>query len=56
MEEFGSHRMTPATQRAGTGPRKHKDRARRIDLAVAAMMAHAAASTVEPAPQMFVFD
>jgi hypothetical protein len=35
----------------------NKDSARRIDLAVAAVvMAFAAASTVEPGPQMFVFD
>jgi phage terminase large subunit-like protein len=36
--------------------KEHKDSTRRIDLAVAAVMAHAAASTAEPGPQLFVFD
>jgi hypothetical protein len=36
--------------------KEHKDSTRRIDLAVAAVMAFAAASTVEPGPQLFVFD
>jgi hypothetical protein len=36
--------------------KEHKDSTRRIDLAVAAAMAFAAASTVEPGPQLFVFD
>ena len=36
--------------------KEHKDSTRRIDLAVAAVMAFAAASTVDPRPQLFVFD
>jgi len=36
--------------------KEHKDSTRRIDLAEAAVMAFAAASTVEPGPQLFVFD
>ncbi len=36
--------------------KEHKDSTRRIDLAVAAVMAFAAASTVEQAPQLWVFD
>jgi phage terminase large subunit-like protein len=36
--------------------KEQKDSTRRIDLAVAAVMAHAAASTVEPGPQLFMFD
>jgi hypothetical protein len=36
--------------------KEHKDSTRRIDLAVAAVMAFAAASTVEVGPQLFVFD
>ena len=36
--------------------KEHKDSTRRIDLAVAAVMAFAAASTVETGPQLFVFD
>jgi phage terminase large subunit-like protein len=36
--------------------KEHKDSTRRIDLAVAAVMAFAAASTTDPAPQFFVFD
>jgi hypothetical protein len=35
--------------------KEHKDSACRIDLA-AAVMAFAAASTVEPRPQLFLFD
>jgi hypothetical protein len=34
--------------------KEHRDSARPIDLAVAAVMAFAAASTVEPEPQLFV--
>jgi phage terminase large subunit-like protein len=36
--------------------KEHKDSTRRIDLAVAAVMAFAAASTVATGPQLFVFD
>jgi hypothetical protein len=36
--------------------KEHKDSTRRIDLAVAAVMAFAAASAAEPGPQFFVFD
>jgi phage terminase large subunit-like protein len=36
--------------------KEHKDSTRRIDLAVAAVMAFAAASTAAPGPQMWVFD
>jgi phage terminase large subunit-like protein len=36
--------------------KEHRDSTRRIDLAVAAVMAYAAASTVETGPQIFVFD
>lgn len=36
--------------------KEHKDPTRRIDLAVAAVMAHAAASTAEPGPQLWVFN
>jgi hypothetical protein len=36
--------------------KEHKDSTRRIDLAVAAVMAFAAAMAVEPGPQLFVFD
>ena len=36
--------------------KEHRDSTRRIDLAVAAVMAFAAASTVQPGPQLFVFD
>jgi hypothetical protein len=35
---------------------EHKDSTRRIGLAVAAVVAFAAASSVEPGPQLFVFD
>ncbi|HET6920171.1 MAG TPA: hypothetical protein VFI46_11990 [Jiangellaceae bacterium] len=36
--------------------KEHKDSTRRIDLAVAAVMAFSVASTTEPGPQMWVFD
>jgi hypothetical protein len=36
--------------------KEHKDSTRRIDLAVAAVMAFAAASVMERGPQLFVFD
>jgi phage terminase large subunit-like protein len=36
--------------------KEHKDSTRRIDLAVGAVMAFAAASTVDTGPQAFVFD
>jgi phage terminase large subunit-like protein len=36
--------------------KEHTDSTRRIDLAVAAVMAFAAASTVATGPQLFVFD
>jgi hypothetical protein len=36
--------------------KEHKDHTRRIDLAVAAVMAYAAASMVDTGPQIFVFD
>jgi hypothetical protein len=36
--------------------KEHKDSTRRIDLAVAAVMARAAPSTAAPGPQVFVFD
>jgi hypothetical protein len=35
--------------------KEHKDSTRRIDLAVAAVMAHAAASIAAPGPQLWVF-
>jgi hypothetical protein len=36
--------------------KEHKESTRRIELAVAAVMAYAAASAVETGPQIFVFD
>jgi phage terminase large subunit-like protein len=36
--------------------KEHKDSTRRIDLAVAAVMAYATASAVETGPQIFVFE
>jgi hypothetical protein len=36
--------------------KEHKDSTRRIDLAVAAVMAFAAVSTRDTRPQVFVFD
>ncbi|HET6921000.1 MAG TPA: hypothetical protein VFI46_16280 [Jiangellaceae bacterium] len=36
--------------------KEHKDSTRRIDLAVAAVMAFAASQSVAPGPQVFVFD
>jgi phage terminase large subunit-like protein len=36
--------------------KEHKHSTRRIDLAVAAVMAHDIAATVETGPQMWVFD
>jgi phage terminase large subunit-like protein len=53
----GVANATVRTDNRGTRIYKeHKHSTRRIDLAVAAVMAHATATLIEPGPQLFVFE